>query len=404
MINNFKLDFPLLKNSKTIYLDTAATAQKPACVIKAEEDFYKKYNANTHSSSYTLSDQAQKFYDTARHTVAQFIGCKDDSQIIFTKNTTDSINLVANSFGMQNIKKSDKIVLSIMEHHSNLVPWQMLAKQKNAKLEYMYIDETLNIPTTELDKIDSQTKIVAITMVSNVLGTIVDVKKIIKKAHSVGAIVVVDAAQAIAHLPVNVLDLDADFLAFSGHKMFGPLGIGVLFGKKNLLEKMQPISFGGAMIEFVEEQNTSFADLPNKFEAGTQNVAGAVGLAAAIAYIQSIGYKKIQEIEQNLINFAVNELKKLNYVQLYIPKNAKDRSNTISFNIKNLHSHDVATLLDSKNVCVRSGNHCAQPLLHHLNIPSTCRISFAIYNTLEDVQKLVDAIKTVYEKFKKYIG
>ena len=404
MKNNFKADFPLLKNSEIAYLDSAATSQKPTYVLNALDEFYKKCNASTHSSSYALSDFAQQEYDKARQKVADFVGAKEPKQIVFTKNATESINLVASSFGMQNVNDGDKIVLSIMEHHSNLVPWQMVAKQKNAKIEYMYIDDTFQIAEKELEKIDKHTKIVAITMVSNVLGTIVDVKKIIEKAHNVGAVVLVDASQAVLNMKIDVSDLDADFLVFSGHKMFAPLGIGVLYGKTKLLENMQPYMFGGAMIEYVYEDKTTFAGIPNKFEAGTQNVGGAVGLAAAIDYIVSIGYSKMHEIEQNLLSFAVNELEKLDYVQLYLPKNANERTNVLSFNIKNLHSHDVATVLDSKNVCIRSGNHCAQPLLRYLGISSTCRASFAIYNTIDDVKKFVDAIKYVYEKFKKYVG
>ena len=292
-----------------------------------------------------------------------------------------------------------------MEHHSNLVPWQKVAKQTGAKLNYMYINDEFEISDEEIEnKITSKTKIVGITYVSNVTGTINNVKKIIEKAHKVGAKVVVDASQAIPHMKIDVQDLNCDFLVFSGHKMFAPLGIGVLYGKREILNNMTPFLMGGDMIEYVYEQDTTFAPLPNKFEAGTQNVEGVVGLAAAIDYINQIGYDKIDEIENEVVEYARKELSKLDYLELYMTPNKENHSSVISFNIKGVHPHDVASILDSENVCVRSGNHCAQPLLRSLGIDSTCRASFYIYNTKEDVDKLVKALDKAYSMFKKYLN
>ena len=404
MMNNFKKDFPLLAENNIAYLDSAATTQKPQCVIDAVDSFYHNFNANIHSGVYDLSEKATALYENARQKVADFINAENLNQIIFTKNTTEAINLVAQTYGLDNIKENNKIVLSIMEHHSNLVPWQQVAKRKKAKLEYLYLNNSFEIDSTELKKIDESTKFVAITMVSNVLGTVTNVKEIIKKAHEVGAVVLVDAAQAVAHKQIDVTDLDADFLVFSGHKIYAPLGIGVLYGKTKLLSKMHPFMFGGHMIEYVEEQQTTFADAPNRFEAGTQNLGGAIGLAAAIDYINKIGYNKIQKIENELLTYAVSKMSKLPYVEMYISPNPENRSGVLSFNIKGIHPHDVATMLNSHGVCVRSGNHCAQPLISYLKVSSTVRASFAIYNTKKDIDKLVDAIVYTYDKFKKYVG
>ena len=291
-----------------------------------------------------------------------------------------------------------------MEHHSNLVPWQKMTKQTGSKLNYMYINENCEITDEEIEnKITDKTKIVGITHVSNVLGTINNVKKIIKYAHKKGVIVIVDASQSIPHMKIDVQDLDADFLVFSGHKMLAPLGIGVLYGKREILNKMTPFLMGGDMIEYVYEQDTTFAPLPNKFEAGTQNVEGVIGLGAAIDYIENLGYDKIQEIEHEVISYARQELSKLDYLTLYTTPNEENHSSVISFNIKGVHPHDVASILDSEGVCVRSGNHCAQPLMRFLGIDSTCRASFYIYNTKEDVDKLVKALDKAYNMFKNYI-
>ena len=403
-MNTIKKDFPLLENENITYLDSGATTQKPIQVIKAVEEFYQKYNANPHRGAYSLSIEATEEYENTRTKIAEFINAKHREEIIFSKNATESLNLIAYSYGMDNLKKDDEVVISIMEHHSNLVPWQKVTKKTGSKLNYMYINDEFELTDEEIeDKITDKTKIVGITHVSNVLGTINNVKKIIKYAHKKGAIVIVDASQSIPHMKIDVQDLDADFLVFSGHKMLAPLGIGVLYGKKEILNKMSPFLMGGDMIEYVYEQDTTFAPLPNKFEAGTQNVEGVIGLGSAIDYIENLGYDKIQKIEKEVLSYAREELSKLDFLDLYITPNENNHSSVISFNIKGIHPHDVASILDSEGVCVRSGNHCAQPLMRFLGIDSTCRASFYIYNTKEDVDKLVSALNKAYDMFKKYI-
>ena len=403
-MNTIKKDFPLLENENITYLDSGATTQKPIQVIKAVEEFYQKYNANPHRGAYSLSVEATEQYENTRTKIAKFINARHREEIIFSKNATESLNLIAYSYGMDNLKKDDEVVISIMEHHSNLVPWQKVTKKTGSKLNYLYINDEFELTDEEIEnKITDKTKIVGITHVSNVLGTINNVKKIIKYAHKKGAIVIVDASQSIPHMKIDVQDLDADFLVFSGHKMCAPLGIGVLYGKKEILNKMSPFLMGGDMIEYVYEQDTTFAPLPNKFEAGTQNVEGVIGLGAAIDYIENLGYDKIQEIEKEVLSYAREELSKLDFLDLYITPNENNHSSVISFNIKGIHPHDVASILDSEGVCVRSGNHCAQPLMRFLGIDSTCRASFYIYNTKEDVDKLVSALNKAYDMFKKYI-
>ena len=401
---NFKKDFPILNEKQITYLDSGATTQKPEQVINAIDEYYKTTNANVHRGAYSLSVEATAKYEEAREKVARFINSPSAEQVIFSKNATESLNLIAYSYGMENLKKDDEIVLSIMEHHSNLVPWQKVAKTTGAKLNYMYINDEFEISDEEIEsKITDKTKIVGITHVSNVLGTINNVKKIIKQAHKKGAIVIVDSSQSIPHMKIDVQDLDCDFLVFSGHKMLAPLGIGVLYGKKQLLNDMTPFLMGGDMIEYVYEQETTFAPLPNKFEAGTQNIEGVIGLAAAIDYIENIGYERIAQIEDEVVNYAREELSKLDYIELYLTPNKQNHSSVISFNIKGVHPHDVASILDTYGVCVRSGNHCAQPLMRYLGIDSTCRASFYLYNTKEDVDKLVEALNKAYEMFKKYM-
>ena len=403
-MNNLKKDFPILENKNIAYLDSGATTQKPKQVIEAIKKFYETSNANPHRGAYGLSIEATEIYESTRTKIAKFINAKHREEIIFSKNATESLNLIAYSYGTNNLKKDDEVVISIMEHHSNLVPWQKVTKVTNSKLKYMYINENYEISDNEIEnKITDRTKIVGITHISNVLGTINNVKKIIEYAHKKGAIVIVDASQSIPHMKIDVQDLDADFLVFSGHKMLAPLGVGVLYGKKELLEKMTPFIMGGDMIEYVYEQDTTFAELPNKFEAGTQNVEGVVGLGAAIDYIESIGYDKIQEIEKEVVLYAKQELSKLDYLTLYMTSNENKHSSVISFNINGVHPHDVASILDSVGVCVRSGNHCAQPLMRFLGIDSTCRASFYLYNTKEDVDSLVNGLNKAYEMFKKYI-
>lgn len=403
-VNNLKKDFPIFENKDITYLDSGATTQKPTSVLEAIEKFYKNENANPHRGAYGLSIEATEIYENTRDKIAKFINAKHREEIIFSKNASESLNLIAYSYGLDNLKKDDEIVLSIMEHHSNLVPWQMVAKKTESKLNYMYINDNFEISDEEIEtKITDKTKIVGITHVSNVLGTINNIEKIIKYAHKKGAIIVVDGSQSIPHMEIDVQKLDADFFVFSGHKMLAPLGIGILYGKKEILNKMNPFLMGGDMIEYVYEQETTFAPLPNKFEAGTQNVEGVIGLGAAIDYIRNIGYNKIQEIEKEVTSYARQELSKLEYLTLYLTPNEEKHSSVISFNIKGVHPHDVASILDSENVCVRSGNHCAQPLLRSMGIDSTCRASFYIYNTKEDVDKLVIALNKAYNVFKKYL-
>jgi len=403
--NEIKNDFPILENRKISYLDSSATTQKPVQVINAVEQFYKKYNANPHRGAYSLSIDATKVYEDTRSKIAKFINSRYSEEIIFTKNATEALNLIAYSYGLDNLKENDEVALSIMEHHSNLVPWQMVTKKTKSKLNYMYINDEFELSDEEIEsKITNKTKIVGIAHISNVLGTINNVKKIIRYAHKMGAVVIVDASQSIPHMKIDVQDLEADFLVFSGHKMMAPLGIGVLYGKRELLNKMNPFLMGGDMIEYVYEQETTFAPLPNKFEAGTQNVEGVIGLGAAIDYIENLGYENIQKIEEELVTYALEKLSKQDYLELYVTPNRENHSGVISFNIKGVHPHDVASILDAENVCVRSGNHCAQPLMRFLGLDSTCRASFYIYNTKEDVDKLVSGLNKAYNMFKKYIN
>ena len=353
--NEFKKDFPLLVNDNIAYLDSGATTQKPMEVIEKIKKFYEEINANPHRGAYSLSIQATKEYETARDRVAKFINAKNREEVIFSKNATESLNLIAYSYGLYNLQENDEVVLSIMEHHSNLVPWQSVTKKTKSKLKYMYINSEFEIPDEEIEqKITDKTKIVGITHVSNVLGTINNIEKIIKYAHKKGAIVIVDASQSIPHFKIDVQELDCDFLVFSGHKMLAPLGIGVLYGKREILEKMSPFLMGGDMIEYVYEQNTTFAPLPNKFEAGTQNVEGVVGLGAAIDYIERIGYDRIEAVEKEVIDYAIQELRKLDFIELYTTPNLQNHSSVISFNVKGVHPHDVASILDTEGVCLRS--------------------------------------------------
>ncbi len=403
-IEEIRKDFPLLENRNIAYLDNGATTQKPIQVINTVKEFYEKYNANPHRGAYTLSVEATEVYENTRTKIAKFINAKHREEIIFSKNATESLNLIAYSYGMDNLKKDDEVVISIMEHHSNLVPWQKVTKITGSILNYMYINNDYELSDEEIEaKITDKTKIVGISHVSNALGTINNIKKIVKYAHKKGAIVLVDASQSIPHMKIDVQELDADFLVFSGHKMLAPLGIGVLYGKKELLNKMTPFLMGGDMIEYVYEQDTTFAPLPNKFEAGTQNVEGVVGLGSAIDYIEKIGYDEIQRIEEDLLKYAREQLSKLEYLDLYLTPNEDNHSGVISFNIKGVHAHDVASILDSQGVCVRSGNHCTQPLMRFLGIDSTCRASFYFYNTKEDVDRLVEALDKAYNIFKNYI-
>ena len=398
---NFLTDFPILNRKmngqRMAYLDNSATTQKPESVVRAICGYYGGCNANPHRGVYELSVKATQIYEDARKKVQHFINAKSPAEIVFTKNATESLNLVAYSYGMENVHAGDEILITISEHHSNLVTWQMVAKAKGATLNYIYLDNDGNLSEKDIaTKLTTRTKILAVTQISNVLGLKNDIKTLAAKAHEVGAVVVADGAQSVPHIPVDVQDLDVDFLAFSAHKMLGPMGIGILYGREKILDAMKPFLSGGDMIEYVEEQDTTFAELPNKFEAGTQNVEGAAGLSAAIDYINELGFAEIERIEKTLTSYAIDELKKIPYVELYgCDSTRENKIGIVTFNIKDVHPHDVATILDSEGVAIRAGHHCAQPLMKHLGQNSTCRASFYFYNTLEDVERLVDAIKKV---------
>ncbi|MBP3255698.1 MAG: cysteine desulfurase [Clostridia bacterium] len=403
-IEEIRKDFPIFENKNIAYLDSGATTQKPNAVIDTVNEYYKNENANIHRGAYSLSMETTMKYEETRAKIAKFINAKFPEEIVFNKNATEGLNLVAYSYGLDNLKQDDEVVISIMEHHSNLVPWQYVTKKTNSKLKYIYMNENYELSKEEIErKITEKTKIVAITHVSNVLGTINDIKSIVKYAHKKGAVVVVDASQSIPHMKIDVQDLNADFLVFSGHKMLAPLGIGILYGKRELLNKMNPFLMGGDMIEYVYEDKTTYAPLPNKFEAGTQNVEGVIGLGAAIDYIEKIGYDNIKKIEDEVVEYALDKLTKLNYLEMYVTPNKENHSSVISFNIKGVHPHDLASILDTFGVCVRSGNHCAQPLLRSMGLDSTCRASFYFYNTKADVDKLIQGLDKAYSMFKKYI-
>ncbi|SEH29432.1 cysteine desulfurase [Selenomonas sp. KH1T6] len=396
---DFLRDFPLLNNktNSIAYLDNGATTQKPESVIQAICGYYGGCNANPHRGAYALSVKATDIYENARAKTAKFINAKRPEEIIFTKNATEALNLVAYSYGLANVGQGDEIVITISEHHSNLVPWQHVAKAKGATLKYIYLEEDGNLSQEDIAaKITERTKIVAVTQVSNVLGLKNDVKSIVQKAHSVGAAVVVDGSQSVAHMKVDVQDLDADFFAFSGHKMLSPMGIGVLYGKYEILDKMSPFLFGGDMIEYVEEQSTTYAELPSKFEAGTQNVGGAAGLSAAIDYLEKIGFDRIEAIEKDLVDYALPKLREMPFIELYgCDSKRANKTGIITFNVKDVHPHDVASILDSQGVAVRAGHHCAQPLMKYLRQNATCRASFYLYNTREDVDRWLEALTKV---------
>ncbi|WP_029451717.1 cysteine desulfurase [Clostridium algidicarnis] len=404
-INKIRKDFPILSEKinghQLVYLDNGATTQRPSVVTNAVKDYYEGSNANPHRGAHTLSIKATDIYEGTREKVRKFINAKSTSEIIFTKNSTEALNLLANSYGLNFLEKGDEILISIAEHHSNLIPWQQIAKRKSLKLKYVYVNDEGRIEKEKLEEaLNENTKIVSIAHMNNSLGVINDIEYIIEKAHEVGAIAIVDGAQSVPHMGVDVQRINADFLVFSGHKMLGPMGIGVLYGKEEILEKMPPFLFGGDMIEYVSEEETSFAELPYKFEAGTQNVEGAAGLSAAIDYIEDLGFNFIKSVEEDLTMYALQELKKIPYIDIYGPLDTTNRGGIISFNVKDVHPHDVATILDSYGVAIRAGHHCAQPFMKYMNLNSTCRISFYFYNTREEVDIFIEAIKSV----RKWLG
>lgn len=400
-ISDIRKQFPILdqevNGSPLVYLDSAATSQKPLAVIEAIEKYYKEYNSNVHRGVHTLGTRATDGYEGAREKVRKFINAKSTEEIIFTRGTTTALNTVAASYGRANLKPGDEIVITYMEHHSNIIPWQQVAKETGATLKYISLTEDHALSLEEVKStITSNTKIVSIMQVSNVLGTINPVKEIAEIAHANGAVMVVDGAQSTPHMKVDVQDLDCDFFAFSGHKMGGPTGIGALYGKKELLEKMEPIEFGGEMIDFVNLYESTWKELPWKFEAGTPIIAGAIGLGAAIDFLEEVGLDNIQAHEHKLAQYALDRLSQVDGITIYGPK---ERAGVVTFNIEDVHPHDVATVVDADGIAIRAGHHCAQPLMKYLNVSSTARASFYLYNTEEEVDKLVSSLIKTKEYF-----
>lgn len=393
---SYRKDFPLLNKERTIYLDNAATTQRPKCVLAAESDFYEDHNANPMRGFYPLSIEATDIYENSRRIVKQFINASSEREIIFTRNTTESINLVAYSYGLTNIHEGDEIVVSVMEHHSNMLPWQMVARRNNATIRYLFCEKDGSFTKEALDSvITEKTKLVAIMHISNVLGRMNPIDDIIRRAHKVGAVAVIDAAQSAPHAKLDVQRLDADFLAFSGHKLFGPMGIGVLYGKEKLLEEMPPFLTGGEMIESVTLEGAKWAELPHKFEAGTVNAAGAAGLAAAIEYMDSIGFDTMRKRELMLTKRAIEGIREIPHINILGSEDPLDHAGIISFSIDDAHPHDVSQILEADGIAVRAGHHCAQPLLKHLGVMSATRASLMFYNTEEEIDALIASISTV---------
>lgn len=397
-------DFPILdqmvNDERLVYLDNAATTQKPTQVLDVIEHYYRFDNANVHRGVHTLAERATEAYEAAREKARKFINADSTKEILFTRGTTTGLNWVAKSYGEANLHAGDEILISYMEHHSNIIPWQQVAHNTGAKLIYVALnaDGTLNMDDLT-QKLSSRTKIVSIAHVSNVLGVINPVKKIAELAHSAGAVMVVDGAQSSPHMKIDVKELDCDFFAFSGHKMLGPTGIGVLYGKRELLEKMEPVEFGGEMIDFVNLQDSTWKELPWKFEAGTPNIAGGIGLGAAIDYLENIGMAAVHQHEQELVDYILPKLLAVPGLTVYGPQNPAEHTGVIAFNLDGLHPHDVATALDMEGVAVRAGHHCAQPLMKYLHVPATARASFYIYNTKADCDQLVAALYATKEFF-----
>jgi len=392
-----RADFPILQQEVNghplVYLDNAASTQKPRAVLDALAGYYARDNANVHRGVHTLSVRATEAFELARGKVAALFGIADPAELIWTRGTTEAINLVAWSWGLANLRAGDEVLLSVMEHHSNLVPWQMLAQRTGAKLRFLDIDDQQRLDLSNLDELlTERTKLVSIVHVSNALGTINPVREIAARAHAVGAVVLVDGAQSAPHLPVDVPSLGCDFYAFSGHKMCAPTGIGGLWGRRDLLEAMPPFHGGGDMIEWVDLERSTYAMLPHKFEAGTPNVAGAVGLGAAAEYLGGIGRDAILAHERHLLGYCIERLGEIPDLEILGPRDLDERSGVVSFTLADIHPHDLATILDGEGVAIRAGHHCTQPLMKRLGVGSTARASFYLYNTVEDVDKLVDAL------------
>ena len=388
----------MVNDEPLVYLDNAATTQKPKQVLETIQHYYETNNANVHRGVHTLAERATADYEAAREKIRAFINAKSTKEVLFTRGTTTALNWVA-KFAGQILQPGDEILISIMEHHSNIIPWQEVCKQTGAKLVYVYLrDGRLDMEDFK-EKLSTKTKFVSLAHVSNVLGCVNPVKEIAELVHQVGGYMVVDGAQSTPHMTIDVHDLDCDFFAFSGHKMMGPTGIGVLYGKEDLLNLMNPVEFGGEMIDFVYEQEATWKELPWKFEAGTPNISGAIALGAAIDYLVGLGMDNVHAYEQGLVDYVLPKLQAIEGVTVYGPQNPREHAGVIAFNIDGLHPHDVATALDYEGVAVRAGHHCAQPLINHLGISSAARASFYIYNTKEDCDKLLDAIQKTKEFF-----
>ncbi|HXV88364.1 MAG TPA: cysteine desulfurase [Nitrososphaeraceae archaeon] len=398
-------DFPIFKKKingkELVYLDNASTTQKPYSVIDSITDFYTNYNSNIHRAVYQLAEEATELYEQSREKIANFISARPE-EIVFTRNTTESINLIAHSWARSNLKKNDGIVITELEHHSNIVPWQILCQEIGTRLEYVGIDENGFLDLEHMIELicSKKVKLVSLSHMSNVLGTIVPIEGIIKVAHQHGIPVIVDGAQSVPHMPVNVKNMDCDFLVFSAHKMLGPTGVGVLYAKKEFLEKMRPFMGGGDMIKEVFKFHTSYNEVPYKFEAGTPNIADVVGFGAAIDYLEKIGMENIRKHEISLTDYALESILSLEYVTIYGPSDPKYRGGVISFNIADIHPHDLATIMNDHGIAIRSGHHCAQVLMQRLDVPATSRASFYIYNTKEEIDKFVNAIKEAGRIFK----
>lgn len=387
-----------VKGHRVAFLDTGASAQKPQVVIDAEREVYEKYYANIHRGVYFFSEKSTQEYEAVRGIVQRFIGAEDEREVIFTKGATESINLVAQSYGKMVLKAGDVVMISEMEHHANIVPWQMICEEKGAELKIIPINDAGELLLDEyVAMLNDKVKIVAVTQVSNVLGTINDVKYIIEKAHEVGAKVLVDGAQGAVHQPLDVVALDADFYVFSSHKLYGPTGVGVLYGKRELLEKMPPYQTGGDMIDVVSFEKTTFAPLPNKFEAGTPNIAGVIGFGVALKWVESIGFDTIVAHEDALLAYAMTKLQEIPEVRVI--GTAQEKAGVISFVVKGIHPHDIGTLLDHEGVAVRVGHHCAQPLMRRMKVPATARMSFGVYTTSEEIDRLIAGLKKIIALF-----
>jgi cysteine desulfurase/selenocysteine lyase len=393
-------DFPIFRRGRLVYLDSAATSQKPSQVVEAVKKFYMESNANVHRGVYGLSVEATEMYEGARRKVTGFINAKSHREVVFVRNTTEALNLVAYSIGLNRMKPNGKIVLTMMEHHSNIVPWQLVARLRNHRIEYLPFDGEGYLDLSRADEVLRDADVFAFTHASNVLGTINDVRELSKMAHQHGALAVVDAAQSVPHMPVDVQDLGCDFLAFSGHKMLGPMGIGVLYGRRELLEEMEPFMGGGEMIREVYLEGSRWNEVPWKFEAGTPNVSGAVGLGAAVDYLKNIGMENVREYEHRLTAEALERLQEVKHIRIYGPENPRHRCGLIAFNLADIHPHDLATYLDKHGICVRAGHHCAMPIHTRLGIPATTRASFYIYNTPEEIEMLAEALKKALKYFR----